>query len=87
MIVSKGVYDAQKIWKPLSLENTENLEGIEFQAFLNDNNEMGFDNENVGEIIENSGKFNQNFKSQTTTLPFHSSLGIDFLNLFANSGS
>ncbi len=79
------MYDSQKPWKPLSLENTENLEGIEFQAFLNDHNE--FENENFGEINENNGRFNHNFKSQTTTLPFHSSLGIDFLNLFANSGS
>lgn len=31
----------------MSLENTENLEGIEFHKFLNDQNDQGFEQEVV----------------------------------------
>ena len=75
------MYDSQKVGKPLSLEHTENFEGKDFHMFMNDHNDQGFDSGFGDDSVDN------NFKSQTTTIPFHSSLGTDFLNLFANSNS
>lgn len=43
----RSFYDSQKVGKPMSLENTENLDGIEFHKFLNDNPDPA-DQEMVG---------------------------------------
>uniref|UniRef100_A0A7S3KTM9 Uncharacterized protein n=1 Tax=Euplotes crassus TaxID=5936 RepID=A0A7S3KTM9_EUPCR len=65
--------DSNKLVHQMPFDNAEQSEGIDFNDLFNDNNE----HELEGEV---------DFKSQTTKLPFHSSLGTDFLNLFANRG-
>lgn len=90
----------------MSLENTEDLDGFEFQKFLNEHHDHNFDNDMMNSDNHNNlyataslegndlrndtnsnGGLSHNFKSQTTTVPFHSSLGTDFLNLFAKPGT
>lgn len=79
----RSLYDSQKIGKPISFENTEKFENNEFKAFLNEQHDQIYDND-LADGLGGDIPISHNFKSQTTTIPFHSSLGTDFLNLFAN---
>lgn len=54
--------------------------------FAHDQNDFNFANDFMDDSDDEIA-LSQNFKSQTTKLPFHSSLGTDFLNLFAAPGS
>jgi len=43
----RSFHDSNKFSNPISFENTENLEGIEFKKFLMENNENQFEQEIV----------------------------------------